>query len=360
MGPAWYFVDLSAFWQGYERHFRILNSLAESATSNLSDQRLVINVTPCPSSSRTILDRSRCRRNETSTQYKPSAKLTRRKKSRKVSSWSWEAELQLVTVLIQITGKAEAVSRRNEKLAKRNPERLQKQIEELKQITSGGGKLTKHEETLLESLERDLKQVKKAREALGDEAPTFSRGGPRPGGPGVLGKRRRDDEDASSTDGDVPDDVKQIPMPRDTPPPISKEVMDKWYAKRRAKRTNANEMPLGTNANNTPLGGNKERRPWEAAPSQPAPPPAEARTVYEAQPVIRDLRKEAVRAFMPTAVRMKLEKGKGQGELMEPEEADQLEREGYLKTTDGGGNTVGIPTRPQTVTMEDAEEEDDS
>ncbi|KAI1876062.1 uncharacterized protein JN550_001558 [Neoarthrinium moseri] len=249
-------------------------------------------------------------------------------------------------------GKADAAARRNEKLAKRNPERLQKQVDDLKQITASGGKLTKHEETVLESLERDLKQVKKAREALGDKAPTFDRSSPRPGGHGVLGKRRRDNEDVSSSDEDVPDDVKSIPMPRDTPPPISKEIMDQWYAKRRARRTNANE---------TPVGDKRGRSGTTEKPEKPEKPvaPVEAKTVYEAKPVIRDLKKEAVSAFMPTAVRMKLEKGKGQGALMEPEEADRLEREGYLKTTEDRGDTAGSASRSHAVTMEEVEDDED-
>ncbi|KAK8068044.1 hypothetical protein PG996_007156 [Apiospora saccharicola] len=244
-------------------------------------------------------------------------------------------------------GKQEATARRNEKLAKRNPERLQKQVDDLKQITASGGKLTKHEESVLESLEADLKAVKKAREALGEKAPTFSRGGPRDGqGHGsMLGKRRRDNEDVSSSDSDVPDDVRSIPMPRDTPPPIPKEIMDQWYAKRRAKRTNPNE---------TPLGGDKERRAPGQTQVQATPtPPVEVKAVYEAKPVIRDLRKEAASAFMPTAVRMKIDKGKGQGGLLEPEEADRLEAEGYLK--------VAAANKPNTLTatVEDAEDEDD-
>ncbi|KAK7946689.1 uncharacterized protein PG986_011010 [Apiospora aurea] len=250
-------------------------------------------------------------------------------------------------------GKQEATARRNEKLAKRNPERLQKQIDDLKQITASGGKLTKHEESVLESLEADLKAVKKAREALGDKAPTFGRGGPRDGQGhgGVLGKRRRDFDEASSSDSDVPDDVKSIPMPRDTPPPIPKEIMDQWYAKRRAKRTNPNE---------TPLGGDKARRApgqTQAQAQATSTPPVEVKAVYEAKPVIRDLRKEAVSAFMPTAVRMKIDKGKGQGGLLEPEEADRLEAEGYLKVAADPGS-INKPN-PLTATVEDVEDDDD-
>lgn len=144
-------------------------------------------------------------------------------------------------------------------------------------------------------------------------------------------------------------------MPRDTPPPIPKEVLDQWYAKRRANR----------NANNTPLGrkdGEAPKRDGEAPKRNRAPVvPVESKTVYEAKPIVRDLRKEAVSAFVPTAVRMKLDKSKGQGGLMEPEEADQLEREGYLKTTSStaDANLGDASRRPHGVTMEEVEDEDE-
>ncbi|KAK1768798.1 putative ww domain binding protein 11 protein [Phialemonium atrogriseum] len=263
-------------------------------------------------------------------------------------------------------GKAAVQSQRNERLAKRNPDRIQKEIDDLKAIVEGGGKLSKHEEQVLEALERDLRVVKKAREALGDKAPVFGRGGPRQDGEGrggVLGKRRRGADDASSSDSDVPEDVKNIPMPRDTPPPIPKEILDEWYAKRRSRR-NAN-----TNANLEPLGGGKERFQRETSEKSPVPV-VEAKTVYEAKPMVRDLRKEAVSAFVPTTVRLKLDKGKGQGGLLEPEEADNLEREGYMKASGGVGEVgevevstssnaqVGEQRGPRAVMMEEVEDDE--
>ncbi|GKT92580.1 WW domain binding protein 11 [Colletotrichum tofieldiae] len=194
-------------------------------------------------------------------------------------------------------------------------ERLQKQIDDLKAIATGGGKLSRHEEQVLEGLEKELRAVKKAREALGDKAPSFGHGGFHRDGDssrGVLGKRRRDDDELTS-DEDVPGDVKRIPMPRDTPPPIPKEVMDKWYAKRRARRQ-------------AEQAENQKLEEKEDKPTAPEP-----KTVYEAKPMVRNLAKEAVSAFVPTAVKIKMDKGKGQSGLMEPEEADRLEQEGYLK-----------------------------
>ena len=143
-------------------------------------------------------------------------------------------------------------------------------------------------------------------------------------------------------------------MPRDTPPPIPKEILDKWYEKRMANR-NANDTPLGQGRGHE---SQQEERTYTPAPA-PAPTSVESKTVYEAKPIVRDLRQEAVSAFMPTAVRMKMQKGTGQGGLMEPEEADQLEREGYLKTDPKSASPPARPSGPQKVTMEEVEDEED-
>lgn len=262
------------------------------------------------------------------------------------------------------TGKAENQARRNEKLSKRNPERIQQQIDELKALKESGGRFTNVEAQSLEALEKDLKAVKKARETLGDQAPSFSRGGPRQGDSGVLGKRRRDADDASSSDSDVPDEVRRIPMPRDTPPPIPKEILDEWWAKRRARRNAAgNNSNKGTNANQEPLGEGRGHGTREQAPVV-----AEARTVYEAKPMVRNLQKEAVAAFIPAVVRTKIEKSTGKGGLLEPEEMDQLEKEGYVHgatatapkgtSDERGGTERDQEIGPRAVTMEEVEDQD--
>jgi hypothetical protein len=217
-------------------------------------------------------------------------------------------------------GKATVQAQRNEKLARRNPERLQRQIEELKATDASGNLRPKDRETLSQ-LEKDVKAIQRAREALGDKAPQFGRReaadrerhdrGPRfdnSGRVGVLGKRRRDgsrpDEDSSETD----EDVQGIPMPRDTPPPIPRP------ARRRAD-----------GGNETSQRDDGARGPHELPPK---PSPA-AQTIYSAAPQIRDLRKEATARFVPAVVQKKLEQVKGQGRLLEPEELDRLEQEGY-------------------------------
>lgn len=126
-------------------------------------------------------------------------------------------------------------------------------------------------------------------------------------------------------------------MPRDTPPPIPKAEMDKWYAKRRAKREAENAARRRETGDEEARDGQDTSKDTTGEKGQRNAPPVEPKTVYEAKPVVRDLRKEAVSAFVPTSVQMKMSKGKGKGGLMEPEEADRLEREGYLKTAGGRG-----------------------
>jgi hypothetical protein len=206
--------------------------------------------------------------------------------------------------------KANLQAQRNEKLARRNPARIQRDIENLKEADQSGG-LRPHERQRLSELEKDLAAVNKAREALGDKAPYFkperkhedapdgrARGGHRDGGRGgVLGKRRRDgnrkDDDSSDTDADV----QNIPMPRDTPPPIPR----------------------------------RHGRQAQAEDGTAAPEPKKAQIVYEAAPEVRNFLKEATK-FMPAAVANKMKLAKGEGRLLEPDEFDKLQDEGYMNT----------------------------
>jgi len=217
--------------------------------------------------------------------------------------------------------KANLATQRNEKLARRNPHRLQKQIDDLKQSEENGS-LRPRDKQMLEQLEKDLRAVQKAREALGDKAPKFNEYrerrddseafGGRSEGRGVLGKRRRDGE--RPEDSETDEDVKDIPMPKDTEnmPPIP----------RRRNPHNANETPLG--------GGRTgfDQTPDLSLPSKPVVKPSPI--VLESAPVIRDLRKEAVSRFVPSSVAQNIKRLKGEGDrLLEPEEADRLEQSGY-------------------------------
>lgn len=230
-------------------------------------------------------------------------------------------------------GKAEAVARRNEKLGRRNPERIQRQINDLKAIEESGQPLRPREKQTLEELERDLKAVQKAREALGDKAPQFARAQQYDNNANrqnvLLGKRRREDgggrqqqqqhwrHEQESDGSDTDESVRNIPMPRDTPPPIPHEF------RRRGFHPTAAEGEQGP------------RRP-HALPAKPEV--TTAQTVYESAPVIRDLRQEAVSKFVPAAVRKQQEAITGQGRLVEPEEMDRLEKAGYIPTAGKEGS----------------------
>lgn len=234
-------------------------------------------------------------------------------------------------------------SQRNEKLVKRNPERLQRQIDELKELEGRSVLRPKDKETLA-GLERDLRGVRKAREVLGPDAvPKFRESGDRSHGASAgkdgrrdvrqeqrerrqqqnpnhqhLGKRRREEpEDAQHSDTDDPE-VMHIPMPRDTPPPFPRAPRERFV---------------------DPQVGEDGQRVPHALPSKPVPA-VQAQTVYSSAPQIRDLKKEAVK-FMPSVVSQHQKRLKGQGgRLLEPEELDKLEKSGYTaaqKAADAAG-----------------------
>ncbi|KAF2036415.1 hypothetical protein EK21DRAFT_106517 [Setomelanomma holmii] len=203
--------------------------------------------------------------------------------------------------------KSNIQAQRNEKLARRNPNRIQRDIDNLKDAAQSGD-LRPHERQRLAELEKDLAAVNKAREALGDKAPQFKperrhddggdrggRGGHRGGRGGVLGKRTRDGQRKEDDSSDTDADVRKVPMPRDTPPPIPQQ---------KGRQSQAEDTPI-------------------------EPEAKKAQIVYEAAPQVRDFIKEATR-FVPTAVANKKKLAKGEGRLLELEEFDKLKEEGYL------------------------------
>ncbi|EXJ62568.1 hypothetical protein A1O7_03006 [Cladophialophora yegresii CBS 114405] len=227
--------------------------------------------------------------------------------------------------------RAELQARRNEKLARRNPERIQRQIDDIKALEAAGD-IKPRERAILQDLERDLKAIRKAREALGEKAPTYGGGHRRREGDGdnnVLGKRRHDGkrkhyQRRESSGSDTDDSVRRIPMPEDTPPPLPRE--SRRYFPRKEDETRAPQ-------------------PDTALPPRPGPVPV-VKTTYESAPQVRDLRKEAVNRFVPDVVRKMQQAAKvgPTGRLLEPEELDRLEAEGYLGRTDQKTQeSVGIP-----------------
>ncbi|KAF2669017.1 hypothetical protein BT63DRAFT_248227 [Microthyrium microscopicum] len=210
--------------------------------------------------------------------------------------------------------KTQLAAQRAEKLARRNPDRVQRQIDSLiEQRDANGGALKAHEKRQLEELERDVLRIRKAREVAGvpDKPEREEREDRRYGGDdrrdrGVLGKRGRGGERrqrSRTPESETDEDVRDIPMPGDVEnmPPIPR--------KRRPGNPNFEPIP---------------GRGKVVVPVQPA------QTTYSSAPQIRDLHKEAVSRFVPTVVASKMAAVRGEGgKLLEPEEADRLEQAGY-------------------------------
>ena len=232
-------------------------------------------------------------------------------------------------MLTRPAGKAAVAAQRTERLARQNPGRLEQKIGDLKALEASSGSLSARDRRTLEELERDIGRIRKAKDAAG-----VKQHAPRDGVQAGVKRRwdergaepRRRREDKSSGE-ETDESVRRIPMPKDTPPPMP-----------RRDRRQGN--------------GRQEEK-------KELPPVAEAKTVYEAKPVLKDFRKEAV-GFVPSAVKRKIDASKGTGgKLLEAEEMDKLEALGY-----GGkgmenvaaGNTAEPQTRQAMV--EDVPDED--
>lgn len=285
--------------------------------------------------------------------------------------------------------KAQIIAQRTAKLARRNPDRLQKQIDELEaQKQTQGGKLRPKDTGTLEGLVRDLGRVRKAREvelaASGGGRAWWEGGGEN--GSGVLGKRSRGEGEGDRKSGgrrpqygdrngnhdnrhrdrnrnrnhtptsdaepDTDPDVRTIPMPRDTPPPIPpRRLRENRNSQPRTQSHNSGtrrglpsqsaafrSRPSHDDDNFPPYHDFTSNADNASTPSTDLPQRAQAKTAakttYTSAPVLRDLRKEAVSRFMPAAVAAKVKAAKETKEarvggvgtrLLEPGEVDALE-----------------------------------
>jgi len=251
-------------------------------------------------------------------------------------------------------GKAAVAAQRTERFANRNPRRFESTISDLQALKeSQGGKLSARDQKQLEEAEKDLARVRKAREALGDKAPTFksNRGredggsgrgyggrGRERGGYGGLGKRGREEESSGS---ETDENVRRIPWPKDTPPPIPRQRQDRQDRPRHS--TNANSEPLGAQRRIPDQEG--EIVPDITLPVKSVPT---TRTTYESAPQVRDLRQEATARFVPSAVKRKTDatRGKG-GKLLEEEEVQRLESEGYGRAATTSRDGMVVDAAPE-------------
>lgn len=269
--------------------------------------------------------------------------------------------------------KAAIQAQRTTRLATRNPLRLEQTIASLKSLQeSQGGKLGQQEKKALEDAERDLVRVRKARETVrvkdGPSGKNEEGGrGRGAGGQGLGAKRLRremegkskgereskeEEEGEDKEDEKTDEDVRRIPMPRDTPPPIPRRP-HAHPASTSAPASNANLEPLGparlpsslyapsdTTATTTTASQSPALAPALAPPPQPA-----VIKIYESAPQVRDLRKEAVASFVPEVVRRKLDAVRGKGKLLEEEELRELEKEGFTNVVSGGGVASSATSR---------------
>ena len=162
---------------------------------------------------------------------------------------------------------------------------------------------------------------------------------------GGLGKRHREDQ-VESSGSETDESVRRIPWPKDTPPSIPRQRHN-----RPQHATNANSEPLGVDRRSIQPQEHTDEGyvPDTALPAKPT-----VKTTYESAPQIRDLKKEATARFVPTAVRRKIDvtKGKG-GALLEEEEVEKLEKEGYGAGT-STRHTMSVDPAPQVAMDEDA------
>ncbi|RVD89013.1 uncharacterized protein DFL_000037 [Arthrobotrys flagrans] len=191
---------------------------------------------------------------------------------------------------------------RQEKLARRNPDRLQRQIDELRDKETKGLALSAHERKTLEELERDVKAVKKAREALGvpqeqergqrgdrgsgdrGRGGFRGRGGGRGGFDGRQRREGRVGDDGEDSDSSTASSVADIPLPTGPPPLKQLQIGRKDVEPLPAHLTG---LPSKPGTAGTETGAPKVTQPVV--------------TTYSSAPVMRDLRKEAT-VFMPAAV----------------------------------------------------------
>ncbi|KAL9602038.1 MAG: hypothetical protein Q9219_002147 [cf. Caloplaca sp. 3 TL-2023] len=257
-------------------------------------------------------------------------------------------------------------SQRTERLAQRNPSRLERQISDLKSSAerSSTGGLNERAKRQLEELERQLVAVKKAREKRGEHGPrsnVWGNGGKGRGG-GALGKRSREGKphqrnDNVESDGSQTDEsVRNIPMPRDTPPPIPRLRRSGPHG----STSNIHGVG-GVNPNSAPLGYDRGRISHELPPKPGSHTTATPKITYEAKAMVRDLRKEAVKAFMPAVVARNVKTPKGEGlggPVLDEHEVEIFggERYGGVETDKGkvecgGGEAIGTDGMDATLEL---------
>ncbi|KAI5804912.1 hypothetical protein EDC01DRAFT_626823 [Geopyxis carbonaria] len=202
-------------------------------------------------------------------------------------------------------GKAATLKTRTEKLSKRDPQRLQRQVDAARALVASGD-ARPHDRKELERLEGELAAVERAREKLGL-------------GGGGGEKRKRDGEEQRER--------RERLAGRGTAAGGESDSED----------SDAGDIPL-------PPG------PLPPLPGEPVP---EVKTTYEAAPVLRDLRKEAA-AFVPAAVQRRLDAQKAAA--APTDDGDEGAGDGEEGEGEGGmGTGVRVNAAPDVEMLDDEE-----
>ncbi|KTW30673.1 hypothetical protein T552_00386 [Pneumocystis carinii B80] len=228
--------------------------------------------------------------------------------------------------------KAEKQKLQYEKLARRDVNKIEAQIQEFKRLEMKG-QLSALDRSNLEILESDLKRIRKARKYVGpiiESEKTKAReakeekqqqkipknpeksiyydpiynpyGVPPPGMPYKEWSDIEDDE-TSSNEPSTPESISTIPMPEGSPPPFS--YLDKRKKRHQLERfKHPKTLDQKTNTLHSSYSEKQsENNKSIEGPSQPTPTPTPT-IVYSADSILRDLRKEST-TFVPTAVRQR-------------------------------------------------------
>ncbi|KAG4301714.1 hypothetical protein PCANB_001804 [Pneumocystis canis] len=226
--------------------------------------------------------------------------------------------------------KAEKQKLRDEKLARRDPNKIEAQIHEFKRLEEKG-QLSALDRSNLSILESDLKKVLKARKHIGpiiesektkardakEEKrlqkipknpkksiyydPIYNPYGVPP--PGMPYKEWSDTEDDKPS---TPESIAAIPMPEGSPPPSSCLLYkkEKKLYQKRFKHLNKT-LQENVSISQTPLHSENRNKDENNGFVEEIPPLTSTPIiVYSADSILRDLKKEST-AFIPTAVRRK-------------------------------------------------------
>lgn len=182
----------------------------------------------------------------------------------------------------------QVTERRTERLAGRNPKRIEQAIEDLKSRLQGG-RLTAGENERLARLEKELADVERAKRKRPDVKPQAGQRGQDDGWP--RGEKRRRSDGEESDGGSTDPEVRRIPMPRDSPPLLPSVVKERMKEERRLEWEEEDQ-------------NRKHRGPCEL----PMKPHSDLQSVvvknsYSAEPILRNLKEEAIKAFVPNVLR---------------------------------------------------------